>query len=100
MKSEEVKISVNKMFKTGGKLVREETTEDVVFVARIDENAAYSTVSSKKGATINMGNYSSANVSVFMSVPCPLDDEQVELAYEYVTNFVEGKMKECIEDLK
>ena len=48
--------------------------------------------------TINLGNYSSAKVTVSLYVPC----EAVELedTYDFITDWVNGKMNKIVNDIK
>jgi len=48
--------------------------------------------------TINLGNYQSAKVGVFLSVPCYI--EEVSEVYEVVKRTVEQRMGEEVEELK
>lgn len=94
MKETEVKMYVNKMYKKLGKLISEEQDVETVFVARLEENAAYVTISKSLKATHNMGDFNSAGIEVFMSAPCPQDKEQIELGYEYISGIIKDKVIE------
>lgn len=96
IKEVESKVRVNKIFKKSGQLVTEENSEDVVFVSRLPENAAYVTICTDKKKTKNLGNYESCSASVFLSVPCPLDEEQMNLAFEFIDKYTTEKLKEVL----
>lgn len=96
----EIKYFVNKLFKKSGKLIKEENDMAVVATVRIDPEGAYTTISTDRKMTHNLGNYNSCSFSVFMSVPCPLDEDQIEGAYKYVTEFTEKKMEEIMKEIE
>lgn len=96
IKEVESKVRVNKIFKKSGKLVTEDNSEEVVFVVKIPENAAYVTLCTDKKKTKNLGNYESCSASVFLSVPCPLDEGQMDLAFEFIDNYTTKKLKEVL----
>ena len=98
MKEVESKVFVNKMFKTRGRLISSEDKQEVISVHRIPEDAAYVTVSTDKKRSVNLGNFNNVSASVFISVPCPMDPEQQDLAFEYVDNFTTEKLESVLGD--
>ncbi len=92
MKEKEILMYVNKMFKEG-KLVTSESSEvEKVAVVRLDPEVAYTTISTDLKTVINTGNFSSVSLSVFMSVPCPLNEDQHNEAFEFCSNFCKAKI--------
>lgn len=83
----EAKVSVRKFFKESGKIVKDSEIEETVEVFRLDPEVAYTSVSAEKKRTIGLPGYSSVGISVFLSVPCPLEDGQIEAAYTFASNF-------------
>jgi hypothetical protein len=94
MQEKEVVAYVSKMFKEGKLVTGEENTQETVAVVRLDPEAAYSTVSVDVKSTMNTGNFTSVSFSVFMSVPCPMEEDQQNQAFEYCSNFCKGKIGE------
>lgn len=50
------------------------------------------------GRTLNLGNYESARVGVTITVPC--NEETLNAAYEYATEWVSGKIEEAVKQAK
>lgn len=50
------------------------------------------------GMTINLGDYNSAKVQVSIHIPCKPED--IEEAYEFGRDWVEGKVTELVEQIK
>ena len=98
-KDQPVYVYVNSMFKQGRLVTNEENEQEQIAVVKVDQNAAYATVSTDRKCVVNTGNFSSASFSVFCSVPCPLDEDQMEQAYEFVSNFCETKLSEKVREV-
>ena len=94
MKEKEVILYINKMFKDGKLVTKEDSDTEKIEVVRLDPEVAYTNISAEKKLVVNLGNYQSASFSVFMSVPCPLDTsgEQQEEAYKYCSSFCGNKI--------
>lgn len=93
-------VYVNSMFKKGKVISSEDTEQEKVATFRLEPDAAYTTVSTDRKSTVNLGNYSSASFSVFCSVPCPVDIDQMNEAYQFVSDFCEAKLAEKIKEVK
>lgn len=98
MKEVPVKVTVNKIYKQNKIVQSTETEQETVDVVRLDPDAAYVTISTDRKLNLGMPNYSSVGCSVFVSVPSPLDDEQMEQAYQFAANFCENKLAEIVAD--
>lgn len=48
--------------------------------------------------TFNLGNYESAKVNVSLHVPC--ESEELEDTYEFISNWVNGKMTKISDEIK
>ena len=92
--SAEVRVSRSK---------RGETSEERA--GRISESVAPSTeggparIEFGAGATINMGNFESARIDVRLSVPCKLDPESIDSAYEFAREWVSSRIDDEAESL-
>ena len=95
----EITARVSKVFKKGKLITSDETEVETVAVVRLDPEAAYATVSTDRTYTKNLGNFSSAKIGVFLSVPSPLEENQIEQAYEFVSDFCETKLAEKLREL-
>ena len=93
-------VYVNSMFKKGKLVSKEESEQEKVATFKLDPDAAYTTVSTDRKSTVNLGNYSSASFSVFCSVPCPMDLNQMDEAYQFVSDFCESKLAQKIKQVK
>ena len=100
MKEQEIKMNVEAIFKANGKLVTSEEDSEVVAVAVMPDEAHYVTVGTSRRCTINLGNYESATFSVEISTPCPAEESQIENAYQFISDFCEGKLKEKIAEIE
>lgn len=96
----EIKCQIAKVFKKNKIVTSEEKEVETVAVVRLDPEAAYVTVSTDRSFTLGLPNYCSAKASVFISVPCPLDEDQIEQAYQFVTDFCETKLAAINAELK
>lgn len=95
-KEKEIYTTVSTMYKENKIVTHQSTEKELVEVVRLDPEAAYVTISTDKKATIGLPNYSSASVSVFLSVPSPLDPDQMNQAFAFAANFCEEKIREEI----
>lgn len=92
-----IKMRVARVFKKSGELVSAsdgdvETVDTPLFVGPT------ATVSCGLSRTVNLGDYESAKIDVFMSVPCYLGEEQ--LAFEYAKSFAAEKLAEEVKKVK
>ena len=95
----EITARVSKLFKKGKLITSDETEVETVAVVRLDPEAAYATVSTDRSSTIGLPNYCSAKAGVFISVPAPLDPQQIEEAYKFVTDFCESKIADINKEI-
>ena len=95
----EIKAKVVTSYKKSGKLISEEDKTETLEVVRLQDDAPYATVSTDRKATINLGNYSSASVGVFCSAPALLNEEDMERAYKFISEFCESKVKEAVDNI-
>ena len=65
-------------------------SEEVVSVKKFTDGVQPAQVSVTTGLTTNLGDFSSAKVSVTVTVPCYM--EEIEDAYEYAKSFSASKM--------
>ena len=79
---------VNSMNKTEKVIVE----EDFEVPLKRDIKGSPAQVGASAGLTINLGNYESARIDCWLSVPCTADDKEIADTYEAVSEFVEGKV--------
>lgn len=91
-----VKIRVSKTFKDGELVTVKggdvETIETPLFIGPT------ANVSISMGHTINMGDYQSCKIDVFIAVPCHLGEEGA--AYDYAKKFVMDRLCREVKDIK
>jgi hypothetical protein len=91
IKGAQAEISVKNKDKTEQETV-EKVGDDVLF-----EDPPCN-VGVTAGMTINLGDYNSAKVQVSIHIPCK--HEEIEEAYEFGRDWVEGKVTELVEQIK
>lgn len=93
-----VELVVQRQFKYGpdGAWTQPETKEETVAIHRYVTQPAV--VGCEFGATVNLGNYESARVSVSATVPCYR--EEVDAAYGWVKDFVEERFKKEVAEAR
>lgn len=91
-------LSVTKQFKYGkdGEWTPPDVKEEILAVHRYITQPA--TVGLEMGATLNMGVYESARVSVNVTVPCYR--EETEAAYAWCRDFVEERFKKEVAEAR
>lgn len=67
---------------SSGRVVKKDEESHEIEVIRMDD-APTVTISVDKSVTKNLGNFNSLKVSAFISVPCYLNDEEIDRAFEY-----------------
>lgn len=77
-------------------LGKEEVSEEKIRIRPFVTNPA--TVSVKAGFTKNLGNYESARVDVFLSMPCY--SEEIDNVYEQVKDWVDARVDSLYERFK
>jgi hypothetical protein len=95
----EIKAKVVTSYKKSGKITNEKDETETLEVMRLHDDVAYVTVSTDRKATINLGNYQSASVGVFCSAPALLNEEDMERAYRFISEFCERKVKESVDNI-
>jgi hypothetical protein len=93
-------VNVSKLFKDGKIVASESSEKEKVATIRLDPEAAYATVSKEAKGTVNLGNYQSATVSVFLSVPCPMEQSQIDEAFKYVSEFTSERLNSELINIK
>ena len=99
----EIKMQVSKVFKTtgrGAKIVKEENEMEVIDVVRLNPEAAYATASKDFKRTINLGNFESCTISMFLSVPTPMDEEQIDAAYRFIDAQVQERLTNEVAEIE
>lgn len=99
MKEQQIKAKITGVFKDNGTITTNEEFTEVIGAVRLDENLAYATISTDRKYTKGLPSYSSASAGVFVSVPCLLNEEDMENAYKFVSDFAEKKLAEKIKEL-
>lgn len=90
-------VTVDNRYVRGSGEERIKTQEDeVIEVRRFDTEPAL--VRRGYGFTVNLGGYESAKITVEITVPCYVQD--IELADEFATKFVEKRMQKEIGDVR
>ena len=98
-KDQPVYVYVNSMFKQGKLVTSEEDTQEQIAVVKINPEGAYMDIETSRRVTVNTGNYSSATFSVACSVPCPLEDGQIQQGYEFISDLCESKLAEKVREV-
>lgn len=79
VRREEGKVTVNRQYREGKIITKEEDEEEVIDVFNYQQPVAHVSVSYAK--TINLGNYESIKLQVGVTVPCYV--EEIDDAFEY-----------------
>lgn len=95
----EIKAKVFTSYSKSGKLISKEEKTETLEVLRLQDDAPYVTVSTDRKATIGLKNFSSASVGVFCSAPALLNEEDMERAYKFISEFCESKVKEAVDNI-
>lgn len=73
---------ITKSIYSSGRIIKRDEESKVIEVIRMDD-APTVTVSVDKSITKNLGNFNSLKVSAFVSVPCYLNDDEIDRAFQY-----------------
>lgn len=92
-KQKESKMFTRSIYKQGRMILKDEESEEIE-VVRFEDDAATCTVSVDKAITKNLGNYNSLKISGFISVPCYLNDEEIDRAFEYAAKKLDDRVGE------
>lgn len=84
MKEVESHIITRSIFSKGKLLKKDEEIHEIEVIRMSDAPTAV--ISVDKSITKNLGNFNSLKVSAFISVPCYLNDEEIDAAFEYAGN--------------
>ncbi len=95
----EIKAKVFTSYTKNKKLISKDEKTETLEVVRLQDGVPYVTVSTERKATIGLENYSSATVGVFCSAPALLNEEDMERAYKFISNFCESKVKEAVNNV-
>ena len=95
MKSERIKMRINKVFEDG-KLIpaadrKEDITDECLF---FPDDMEVTRVSIGAELPIKLADYQYAKSSVHISVPCPTTSEQIEEAKKFASNFCQSEVQE------
>lgn len=96
MKQAEAKIIVNSSFSQSGKLLEEGEQRDQIEITLFPDGAPVVSISVDKSLTKNLGNYSSAKVSAFCSVPCYLNEEEMGRAAKFANAWCDKLMESTL----
>tara|TARA_B100000809_G_C15134750_1_gene530082 strand:+ start:3369 stop:4010 length:642 start_codon:yes stop_codon:yes gene_type:complete len=91
------KINVTKTFSESGKILSE-VEGDTEILATPEFIGPTAAVSVDMGATMNLGDFNSAKVGVFVSVPCYTTE--IDEAYAFATNKAKEFLNKEIKDIK
>lgn len=91
------RMTVRRTFKKSGELVKEDGG-DIETMDVPSFNGPTAQVSIALGHTINLGDYESCKVDIFMSTPCYLGEE--DRAIEYVKNFVSNQLSKEVVSIR
>ena len=95
-----VTINIQRVFKNNRILEIDETTEETVDVVRLNPEAPYGTIGTERAFTYAWeGRFCSATAKVWMEVPAPLEKDQQDQAYQYISDFCEQKMEKTLAEL-
>ena len=87
----QIEAKIYSHFKKDGKLCVDEDRVEILGAIRTQENVQYCTVSTDRKFSLP---YGEKGASVFVSIPCILNAEEMEKAYEFAAAFCEKKLKE------
>lgn len=85
-----VVVSTDYRYIVSKKVLRTESTEDVVDIKKIDGPVAR--IRRSLGLTLNLGNYESAKIEVSIELPCHIMD--IELADRFAREFAEERISQ------
>ena len=85
-------LVVTKMYKESGKLVSEDTTEEMVEVLRPEEGVPLAEVGYECRMTFNLGNFESVQIGGSIKLPAYLSE--LDAAFSAAKKFVDGKVSE------
>ena len=81
----------------GEEKIKTEVLNNLPIDVPLDERVL-SRVGTSRGCTLNLGNYESARVDVWITVPCHVG--QSDIAYEFVAKWCEDRVKEEVGNIK
>lgn len=86
-----------------GRILKKDDESRTIEVIRMDD-APICTISVDKSVTKNLGNFNSLKVSAFISVPCYLNDDEIDRAFKYAgkraTEAAEQLMNEELQSIQ
>ncbi len=89
--SEEIQEAVATVVKHHKDGSMEETSE---VVGAVHGKGPFANVGMVLARTFNLGNFENVKVSVSLHVPCPVDEQEIDDTYTFVSGWLDGKMNE------
>jgi hypothetical protein len=87
-----IKTKIYRSFTNSGKLIDEDDKKDEIDLSLLPDQVPTATVSFDTSLTKNLGNYNSAKVGVFCSVPCVLNEDEMQGALSFAKKFCEDAL--------
>lgn len=100
MKEHQSKVVVYRRFNNKGQLVTEQDEREAFETTLFPDAAPVCTVSAERKLTKNLGDYNSAQVGVFVSVPCILDAEELANALAFAGQFAESHLERNLSEFE
>ncbi len=101
MKTEKVKYSNNVFTKHGGIVpFASEDEQGELSTVRFEDGDAVAKVSVRSDMPFQIGKFLIAKCGVMVTVPCQLNEEDVENAYQFASKFCEAKLAERTQQYK
>lgn len=92
-KEVQITAKIHSHFKVNGELAGESDTTEVLDTIRLQDGVPYCTISTDRKFSLQ---YGSKAASVFCSVPCILNEDEMDKAYAFAANFCETKLNEMM----
>tara|TARA_R110002167_G_scaffold24964_1_gene87122 strand:+ start:1076 stop:1453 length:378 start_codon:yes stop_codon:yes gene_type:complete len=98
MKSKQVKIQISSAFDKDGNLVkwRDAESETQRITVAFPENAPIATVSVGAELPLAIAPFMYAKQSVHISIPCIMDEDEINQAQEFCQKFTEENLNGCM----
>lgn len=94
--AKEIRTVMRSAYSKSGRLVKEDEVIDVKAIQL--EGDTKVTVSVDKAITKNLGNYESFKVSGFISLPCYLDDDDIDRAFAYANAKLDENISKILKE--
>ena len=98
LKSEIRTLQVQRMYKDGSVIKKEEIGEDFIDVIVPPKDVPLAEVGISSSMTLNLGNYESVKLGISITLPCVLGE--VEEAFKAAKKFIDMKLNSEVEEIR